>query len=179
MRPTSASAIGLVFTLATMASCASPLASLNETLMLWHGGERDAAIARSANEYARFRDDNELREEAIAGWASSLQRRVDEEPIVAKRERPGMLVSERMIQGMSTLDAELRGDLLSHEASRVARAIGSIAGLALTQHASALIALVYEPKVIESDGDILPTLDRAERTVTIKRMALDALKRLK
>ena len=162
-----------------LSACVSPLASLNETLVMWHGGERESALKRSHLEYTRFRDDNALKEEAIRAWAEGLMTRLEEEPIVAKRERVNPLPAERMMEGFRGLDAGIRADLLSHQSSRVARAIGSIAGLGLSQHASALIALIYEPKVIESDGEVLSKLDRAERTLTIKRMALDALERLK
>jgi hypothetical protein len=159
--------------------CSGPLTALHETLALWHGGQHGAAIDRSSAEYARFRDANDLEEAAIRGWADALATRVDEVPMVAHREPLGPTPSERIGQRLGTLDAQLRGDLLSHEASRVARAIGSIAGLGLSQHATALIALVYTPKVVEPDGDVLAELDGAERTLTIKRFAVDALEKLK
>ena len=169
----------LVLTSATLVGCISPIASLNRTLGLWHQGERSEAIALSALEYERFRDDNGLKESAIEAWAKALMERLEEEPIVAKRERLGPLPGAHIAEGKNTLDQTLRADLLSHQASRVARAIGSIAGLGLSHHATALIALVFEPKVIEPDGDVLASLDPAQRTLTIKRMALDALEALK
>ncbi|MGB0590917.1 MAG: hypothetical protein ACPGU1_14645 [Myxococcota bacterium] len=159
--------------------CSGPLTSLNETLALWHSDQRDDAVARSADEYARFRDANDLEEAAVRGWADALATRLDEVPIVAKREPLGPAPSERLGERRGTLDSELRTDLLSHQASRVARAIGSIAGLGLGQHATALIALIYAPKVVEPDGGVLEALDGAERTVTIKRLAVDALEKLK
>jgi len=172
-------AIALLTLCVTAPGCSGPLTSLNETLALWHAGQRDDAIERSAGEYSRFRDANDLEEGAIRGWADDLATRIDEVPIVAKREALGPTPSERLGDKRGTLDAELRADLLSHQASRVARAIGSIGGLGLAQHATALIALIYAPKVIETDGDVLERLDGAERTVTIKRLAVDALERLK
>ncbi len=179
MRPSPTAPLTLMVAALLLGGCVSPIASLNRTLTLWHGGERGAAIARSALEYERFRESNDLSEDMVRTWASALQRRLDEVPIVASRERLSPLPGEQISTGQGALDRGLRGDLLSHQASRVARAIESIGGLQLQQPATALIALIVEPAVIEPDGDVLATLDPAERTLTIKRMALDALERLR
>ncbi len=158
-----------------MMACGGGFSSLNETLSLWHSGHRAVAQTQTATEYARFRDANDLDEARVRGWADALADRVDEEPIVATRERPGALVAERAVEGPGTLDRGIRADVLSREASRVARALGVIRGLALRQHAVAIIGLVFDHEVIVSDGDVLSDLNGAERTVTIKRMALDTL----
>jgi hypothetical protein len=174
-----AGAVALFTLFIATPGCGGALASLNETLALWHAGQRVDALDRSGVEYARFRDANDLEEAAIRGWVNALATRLDEVPVVARRERLGPSPGDRIGERFGSLDGQLRRDLLSHEASRVARAIASIAGLGLGQHATALIALVYEPKVVEADGDVLGTLDDAERTVALKRLALDALEILK
>lgn len=160
-------------------ACGGGWASVGDTLVLWRSGRQAAAQTRTATEYARFRDANGLDEVDVRAWADALSTRVDEEPIVGKGERPGALPVDRAAEGPGALDREIRTDLLSRQASRVARALGTIRGLALRHHAGAVIGLVFDQDVISTDGDVLAELDPAERTITIKRMALDTLGALK
>ena len=164
---------------AQLVACGGALASLQGTLSLWHQGHRGDAVTRTAVEYARFRDANDLDEARVQSWTDALQRRVDEEPVVPRGETGSPLPGQRVDHRPGALDRELRADLLGSQASRVARAIGVVRGLGLRQHASSLITLIYDRRVVAADGAVLEGLGPAERSVTIKRMALDTLKGFK
>jgi len=163
---------------ASLSACGASLATLQDTLALWHHGERQAAVTRTADEYTRFRSANDLQEARVRTWADALATRVDEEPIVPRGEVASPLPGQRVDHGPGALDRELRADLLSARASRIARAIGVVRGLALPQHATGLITLIYDRRAVEADGAVLKGLDDAQRSVTLKRMALDALEGL-
>ena len=160
-------------------SCGGGFANVNDALALWQSGYRGDAVDKATLEYDRFRDANGLDEARVQAWAEALRARIDEEPVVARGERPGALPAVRAIEGPGTLDRAIRADLLSLEASRVARALGVVAGLSLTQHAGALIALIYDHRAVNADGDVLDDRTPAERTVTLKRMALSTLQGLR
>ncbi len=171
--------LGLLVLSVALSACGGGLASLDKTVGLWRGGYRTDAVRQAADEYRKFRDANELTEAQVEGWADALAERIDEEPVVARGERLGGLPGARAAEGPGTLDRGIGADLLSSEASRVARALGVIGGLTLGQHAAAVIAVIYDHRVIRADGDVLSDLDPAERTVTIKHLALDTLAALK
>ena len=178
-RPDPTRSLALLLATAPLMACGMGLASLEGTVALWHSGHKADAFQRAAAEYQRFRDANDLEEATVRARADALTRRVDEEPVVARGERLGMLPGERAPEGPGALNRELRADLISHEVSRVARALGVVRGLALHQHGSVVIAVLYSRRVVEADGDVLADLVGAERSVTIKRMALDTLEALR
>ena len=165
--------------LSALTGCGGGIATLERTLSLWRSGQTDAALARATVEYQRFQAANDLNEATTRDRAQALATQVDEVPIVARGEGLGLSPLERVSEGTNTLNTELRADLLSHEASRVARGLGVVGGLSLHQHATIVIALIYSQRVVVDDGGVLKGLDDAQRSVTIKRMALDTLERLK
>ena len=177
--PTLSRSLALLLATGPLWACGGGLASLEGTVALWHSGHKGDAVARAATEYARFRDANDLEEASVRAHADALARRIDEEPVVARGERLGLPPSERASEGPGALNRDLRADLISHEASRVARALGVIRGLTLHQHGAVVIAVVYSKRVVDADGGVLEELDGAERSVTIKRMALDTLEALR
>ncbi|PIE20113.1 MAG: hypothetical protein CSA66_01465 [Proteobacteria bacterium] len=157
------------------AGCVSAGGGVGDALSAWRSGRTGAALERASAEYARFRDGNGLTEAAVRAAAADLRKTLSETPLPpavaasadrSPHARPGVLAQE------------LRADLLSGEVTATARAIGVVAGLELRARAPELLAIVYRRDPIRAAGRLMAGASVALRSVTVKRLALDALERL-
>lgn len=160
----------------TAGGCASVGGGLGDALHAWRAGQPRVALAAAEDEYARFRDGNDLDESAVRAVVAEARRALAERPIVPTRrpEAPVAMEAERP----GAMREAIREDLLSGRITAVLRGVASVEGLGLRLHAPELIAIIYRREPIAADGGLLEEASVALRSVAAKRAALDALRAL-
>lgn len=167
------SAALLVCLAALVAACAGSFDGYPDALNAWRSGRDGAALELARDEYARYRDANDLDEIEVRRVVDGARRELSERPIVPRDGLPAPI--EMRNGGPGALRDAVRADLLSGRITAILRASGVVANLGLRAHAPDLITVVFRRDPVGDDGGLLTGVGVALRSIAAKRAALDAL----
>ena len=156
-----------------LAACAGSLDAYPDALNAWRSGREGASLALAREEYARYRDANDLAEAEVRRVVDDAQRALSERPIVPRSGLPAPIAVRNGSPG--ALRDAVRADLLSGRITAILRASGVVANLGLRAHAPDLITVVFRRDPVADDGGLLTGVGVALRSIAAKRAALDAL----
>ena len=169
-------AVALALAAGALGACASSLGGYAETLTSWRAGDHTGALAHARAEYQRFREGNDLSEQAVRAAVDGAMDALAERPIVPRSGPPAAVPMDLGAPG--ALRDAVRADLLSGRVTPILRACASTAHLGLRVHAPDLITVIFRRDPVTADGGLLAEASVALRSVAAKRAALDALEAL-
>ena len=141
----------------------------------WEGGHRQRALGISQETYARFRQANGLEETHIRQAAQAAIEHLESHPIPPSQEGPRVPEGPLSLGASEPLDAAIRADLMSPEATACLRAIHGVAAMKMSQHAPGLLAVIFREDPWTPDPGPLERADPAETALVLKHLALEAL----
>ena len=150
-----------------------------DAMAAWNRGDHQTALKLARKTYARYRDDNELREADVRKAADQAVETLEETPVVPNGEAPRTVPTPGELgKQPNALDAELRRELLGKAITPVMRALVIVRDMTLKVHAPAVFAVVFADRPLDADGGVLTRVSTALRTLAAKRLALDVLEKL-
>ncbi|PKN57684.1 MAG: hypothetical protein CVU56_09660 [Deltaproteobacteria bacterium HGW-Deltaproteobacteria-14] len=156
-----------------LAACAGSLDTYPDAVNAWRSGREGAALALAREEYARYRDANDLAEAEVRRVVDGARGALSERPVVPRGGLPAPIAVRNGAPG--ALRDVVRGDLLSGRITAILRASSVVANLGLRAHAPDLITVVFRRDPVADDGGLLTEASVALRSIAAKRAALDAL----